>query len=160
MCWPSEVDGSSSIFGIWFARQGFNDDQYVNTTTTNIDGVPIGPAAASPWLLVTPQYFPPLLQWIHHRYPDLDIYVTENGVDVPNENSLPLAQALNDTYRINYLQQYISAMEGAMQAGVPLKGYFCWSLMDNFEVRDLFSPAARAALAWSSCPAVACLCSR
>ncbi len=91
---------------------------YVNTSVTSVDGVPIGPAAASPWLLVTPQYFPPLLHWVHNRYPNLIIYVTENGVDVPGENSLPMEQALNDTYRIEYLSQYITG-KGATVFGRP-----------------------------------------
>ncbi len=51
----------------------------------------------------------------------MDIYVTENGVDVPGENDMPLALALNDTYRIDYLSAYISAMQVAMKAGVPGK---------------------------------------
>jgi len=116
--------------------QGFDADMWVNTTTYDIHGTPIGPQAASSWLLITPQFFPNILAWVHARYPSLTIYITENGVDVPGEDSMPLAQALNDTYRINYLHGYLSALESSINSGIPVAGYFCWSLMDNFEWSD------------------------
>jgi beta-glucosidase len=53
------------------------------------------------------------------------------GVDVPNENSMPLEQALQDDFRMQYLHDYISAMSSAVQSGVPVRGYFCWSLLDK-----------------------------
>ena len=63
------------------------------------------------------------------RYHPGEIYVTENGVDVPNENSLSLADALNDTFRVNFYQGYVQAAQQAVNDGVPLKGYFAWSLL-------------------------------
>ena len=63
------------------------------------------------------------------RYHPGEIYVTENGVDVPNENSLLLADALNDTFRVNFYQGYVQAAQQAVNDGVPLKGYFAWSLL-------------------------------
>ena len=41
------------------------------------------------------------------RYGQPDIIVTENGVDVPAEASLPLPDVLHDTFRINYMQTYL-----------------------------------------------------
>jgi beta-glucosidase/6-phospho-beta-glucosidase/beta-galactosidase len=38
------------------------------------------------------------------RYNSPSIYITENGCDAPNEDSLPLAQALNDTFRVDYFK--------------------------------------------------------
>jgi len=35
--------------------------------------------------------------------------------------------------RIDYLHKHLSVMLRAIEAGVPLRGYFCWSLLDNFE---------------------------
>jgi len=40
---------------------------------------------------------------------------------------------IHDTARIDYLQQHLAALEDAMAQGVDVRGYFCWSLMDNFE---------------------------
>ena len=65
----------------------------------------------------------------NRRYNPGEIYVTENGVDVPNENSLALADALNDTFRVNFYQGYVQAAQQAVNDGVPLKGYFAWSLL-------------------------------
>jgi beta-glucosidase/6-phospho-beta-glucosidase/beta-galactosidase len=50
-----------------------------------------------------------------------------------------IIQALNDTFRVRYLHDYISSMAVARDAGVPVKGYFVWSLMDNFEWADGYS---------------------
>jgi beta-glucosidase len=69
----------------------------------------------------------------------LPIFVTENGVDVPNEDITPLPQVLNDQFRINYFSSYLASMEEAMAQGVPIKGYFAWSLLDNFEWADGYS---------------------
>lgn len=72
-----------------------------------------------------------LLMWLHREYPQIpEIYVTENGMACRDvlENG-----AVHDPERIAYLREHISAVYEAMQAGVPLKGYFVWSLMDNFE---------------------------
>jgi len=56
--------------------------------------------------------------------------ITENGcaMDDVVENG-----KIKDQKRINYLEKYIGAMQKAKQEGVCIKGYFLWSLMDNFE---------------------------
>ncbi|MGC1498135.1 MAG: GH1 family beta-glucosidase [Sulfitobacter sp.] len=61
---------------------------------------------------------------------DLPLYVTENGM--ANEDVL-IGGAVNDHARIDYLNQHLSAAQEAIAAGVPLKGYMIWSLMDNYE---------------------------
>lgn len=58
---------------------------------------------------------------------DLPLYVTENGMANPDTLDQP------DTARIDYLNAHLAAAQGAMAQGVPLKGYFIWSLMDNYE---------------------------
>lgn len=61
----------------------------------------------------------------------LPVYVTENGMggnDKPDETG-----AINDNDRIAYLRDYISAMTEAARAGADVRGYFVWSLLDNFE---------------------------
>ena len=42
-----------------------------------------------------------------HRYSPSDIVVTENGCDVPDENSIPLPAALNDTFRVDFYRGYV-----------------------------------------------------
>jgi len=102
------------------------------------DGIPIGQQADSSWLWVVPWGLRKVLHWVYERY-NTPIIITENGVDVPDESSLPLDQALNDTFRVDYINGYTHNMLLAMQDGVPVQGYFCWSLMDNFEWADGYS---------------------
>ena len=72
-----------------------------------------------------------LLTWLHENYPEIpEIYVTENGISLEDrvENG-----SIADPGRIRFLQQHFQAALDAFGQGVPLKGYFVWSLMDNFE---------------------------
>ncbi|HSJ28082.1 MAG TPA: GH1 family beta-glucosidase [Acidimicrobiia bacterium] len=59
-----------------------------------------------------------------------EIYVTENGAAYPDTVG---PGGVDDQDRISFLQRHFDAASAAMQAGVPLRGYFVWSLMDNFE---------------------------
>lgn len=71
-----------------------------------------------------------LLQWIDKRYDHPEIIVTENGCALPDT---PINGTVNDTGRIDFLKGYIRACHTALADGVDLKGYFVWSLLDNFE---------------------------
>ncbi len=61
---------------------------------------------------------------------DLPLYVTENGMA---NNDVLQNGGVNDQTRINYLNQHFGAAQDAIKAGVPVKGYMIWSLMDNYE---------------------------
>jgi beta-glucosidase len=104
------------------------------TTLVEKDGKAIGLCGDLDWLYVVPWGLRKLLNWIKLNYDNPPIYITENGVAIPNESKLPLQEALNDTFRINYLNDYISEMKKAINIdGINIKGYFVWTLMDNFE---------------------------
>ncbi|GLW49943.1 beta-glucosidase [Streptomyces sp. NBRC 14336] len=66
-----------------------------------------------------------LLTRLHTEHPSLPLYVTENGAAVD--------EGLRDTTRVSYLDSHIGACARALAAGVDLRGYFVWSLLDNFE---------------------------
>lgn len=71
------------------------------------------------------------LMRVYFDYQPRKIYVTENGASYstpPDEHG-----NVPDVHRTNYLKTHFAAAHKAMQAGVPLAGYFVWSLMDNFE---------------------------
>ncbi len=59
------------------------------------------------------------------------LYITENGAAV--EDELGPDGQVHDPQRVRFLEAHFAEAERAMQAGVPLRGYFVWSLYDNFE---------------------------
>jgi hypothetical protein len=109
--------------------QSYGEDQGTSVTNTDLNGQLIGPQAASPWLNVVPQGMYDLLNYLNDRYNKPVFLITENGVDVPDENSLSLADALNDTFRVNYYSSYLDSVMRAIDNGVNVRGYFAWSLM-------------------------------
>jgi beta-glucosidase len=58
------------------------------------------------------------------------IYITENGIACDDRVQ---DGRVHDTQRLSFLLRHLQALDAAMQQGVDVRGYFCWSLMDNFE---------------------------
>ena len=67
----------------------------------------------------------------HQRYPDVDIIISENGAAMPDTVSDD--GKVHDQDRIDYLDGHFRAIHDALDLGAPVKGYYLWSLMDNFE---------------------------
>jgi beta-glucosidase len=88
------------------------------------------PCTAMDWE-VYPDGLTETLVWIKQRYGDLPLYVTENGAAF--DDPLPAAGKVQDPARIDYLSSHLDALRSAMEQGVDLRGYFAWSLLDNFE---------------------------
>jgi beta-glucosidase len=81
---------------------------------------------------VCPEALTRVLTWVKSRYGDIPLYVTENGAafyDPPKT----VNGSVNDALRVDYYRTHISAVRDAMLAGVDVRGYFAWSLLDNFE---------------------------
>ena len=79
---------------------------------------------------VYPQGLTELLVRLQRDYEPKALMVTENGaafVDQLQEGQV------NDPERLDYLREHIQACAAALNQGVALKGYFAWSLLDNFE---------------------------
>jgi beta-glucosidase len=72
-----------------------------------------------------------LLELLHQKYAPKAIYITENGAAY--EDVLRADGTVQDEARQRYLQRHFCAAHAALQMGVPLRGYFVWSLLDNFE---------------------------
>ncbi|HEY5381239.1 MAG TPA: GH1 family beta-glucosidase [Acidobacteriaceae bacterium] len=92
------------------------------------------PRMAAGWLQLGPggMYWSPKL--LHELWGVKDIYITENGAaswDVPT----PTGEVL-DVDRVFFLRSYLSQLQRAIDEGVPVKGYFLWSLIDNYEWAD------------------------
>jgi beta-glucosidase/6-phospho-beta-glucosidase/beta-galactosidase len=69
------------------------------------------------------------LMSIHGLRPGLPVYVTENGLGLDER---PEGGRIEDPERIAYLRSHLEAVGTALRAGVDVRGYFVWSLMDNF----------------------------
>jgi beta-glucosidase len=88
------------------------------------------------------EVYPPaltdVLMWVHNRYGSIPLFITENGAafDDPPAVEGPI---LDDPLRVAYLRDHLWAAHEAMRQGVDLRGYFVWSLMDNFEWRAGYS---------------------
>ncbi|MCX7027634.1 MAG: GH1 family beta-glucosidase [Spirochaetes bacterium] len=82
------------------------------------------------WYIV-PQGLRRVLRHISREYSPKAIYVTENGAAFKDEVSKD--GGIHDPGRIDYLKSHLGACREAIVDGVPLRGYFVWSLLDNFE---------------------------
>jgi beta-glucosidase len=72
-----------------------------------------------------------VLSWLYYEYKVPRIYITENGCsfsDGPGEDG-----QVHDKRRIQYLHAHLKEARRAIENGIPLRGYFVWSLLDNFE---------------------------
>ncbi|MEZ5117659.1 MAG: GH1 family beta-glucosidase [Candidatus Nanopelagicales bacterium] len=82
---------------------------------------------------VVPEALTELLVGLRDRYGDAlpPLLVTENGTSIPDE--VDSEGRVRDGFRIAYLDRHIRAVAAAIDAGVDVRGYFCWSFIDNFE---------------------------
>ncbi|CAI9760924.1 unnamed protein product [Fraxinus pennsylvanica] len=101
--------------------------------STERDGKPIGTKAGSDWLYIVPSGIYKLMLYIKSTYNNPIIYITENGVDEKNDNTLTVADACKDEIRIKYHHDHLVCLKNAMDQGANVKGYYIWSMFDNFE---------------------------
>ncbi|MCM3660923.1 GH1 family beta-glucosidase [Georgenia satyanarayanai] len=72
-----------------------------------------------------------LLVRMHREHPGLQLMVTENGAAFPDR--VETDGSIQDLDRIEYLRDHVQAVSDAVAAGAPVRGYYVWSLLDNFE---------------------------
>jgi beta-glucosidase len=70
------------------------------------------------------------VRWVSAEYGRPPIYITENGVC---DNTSPVDGAVHDATRLDLLRGFIAGLHGAIGDGCDVRGYYQWSLMDNFE---------------------------
>jgi beta-glucosidase len=80
---------------------------------------------------VYPEGLYDILGRLHFDYRFPVLYVTENGAAYHDEVSQD--GSVDDPQRVVFLKEHLEAAARAIAAGVPLRGYFVWSLLDNFE---------------------------
>lgn len=79
---------------------------------------------------ISPDEFIDLIKMVREKYTDLPIYITENG---SAWNDSVVDGRVHDAERTDYLVKHLEAVAKMNQMGLNVAGYFCWSLLDNFE---------------------------
>ena len=80
---------------------------------------------------IAPEYLTDLLVRLRSDYGEIPLLITENGAAF--DDRLNGADAVEDDRRVAYLRGHIEAVERAREQGVDVRGYYVWSLLDNFE---------------------------
>ncbi|MCG6568129.1 GH1 family beta-glucosidase [Tessaracoccus sp. ZS01] len=130
---------STTTVGLWDGRSPrANADGHKPSTGTAWPGShdvvefheQAGPHTEMGWN-IAPEGLHELLVSLRGQFPDLPLMVTENGASfadvVAADGSVP------DAERVDYLRRHLTAAHRALSDGVDLRGYFVWSLLDNFE---------------------------
>lgn len=86
---------------------------------------------------VSPESLYRLLMWTWQNYAPEHLYITENGAAFADEVSAD--GAVHDERRLNFYREYLTNVHRAITEGVPMRGYFAWSLLDNFEWAEGYS---------------------
>lgn len=115
---------SNAEEGNIYGNGGLSEDQDV---TLSVD--PTWKTTSMQWAIV-PWGCRKLLEWIAKRYDNPPIYITENGCSYEAND---VSSIIEDQERIDFFEGYLDACSQAIDNGVDLRGYFIWSLMDNFE---------------------------
>jgi beta-glucosidase len=113
------ADAPQSLFGAWFGAVP------AGTRFTAI-GWPIDPSGLTDTLVR-----------LRDHYGNPDVYVTENGACY--DDPIAADGTVHDQDRVEYLREHVAAARSALAAGVKLRGYFAWSLLDNFEWAEGYS---------------------
>ena len=124
--YAADVPADSDIEDVSvYGNGGIFEDQYVQLSVDESWGKTSMNWAVVPWGCQK------MLEWIHQRYDAPDIIITENGCSY--SNTINAKGDCMDEKRIDFVNGYLNACHAAIQNGVQLKGYFLWSLLDNFE---------------------------
>ncbi len=126
---PQDFIGANNYQGTYF--DVYPDGSYKH--------VPRSPGACVNHLgwLITPETLYWCVREMCNRY-HCDMYICENGLCLSETPSVD--GFVHDPQRIDYLQRHLDGLEKAYDEGYPIKGYFAWSLMDNFEWASGYEP--------------------
>lgn len=141
---PKVEEGDMKIIGSPVDFLGLNiyNPSYVRADDTpqgfTIDPMPSSyPHMYSPWIQISPE----CIYWGVRNVSDLwkpkTLYITENGTS--SDDSINAAGRIEDVDRVMYLRNHLTHLHRAVDEGYPVRGYFLWSLLDNFEWADGFS---------------------
>ncbi|XP_031127069.1 beta-glucosidase 46-like [Ipomoea triloba] len=97
------------------------------------NGIPIGESTGMDILYVYPEGMKKTVTYLKERYNNTPLYIAENGYCEIIDSQSKDEELLYDIKRVNFMTEYIDALSTAMREGADVRGYFAWSLLDNFE---------------------------
>ena len=118
------------IFGVNFYKRYVAQSDNTESTDVMINYRDPKNITSREWE-VKPEVLFELLMWLHNEYHIQDMVVSENGADYHDEVSAD--GRVYDPLRQAFIKDHITAVWHAVQMGAQVNGYFCWSLLDNFE---------------------------
>ena len=135
---PDIHDGDLTLIGAATDFLGFNvyGGLYVEATGDAdqpyriIEFPPCYPKAMADWIKFVPQALYYGVKFLHEVFGHQKLYISENGCAMDDQL---IDGRIDDTDRLQYFRLYLGAAQRAAADKLPLKGYFAWSLMDNFE---------------------------
>jgi beta-glucosidase len=95
------------------------------------------PRMASPWLYIGPEVIYWAVRNVSEIWKPKELYITENGCSA--DDVITKDGRIEDTDRVMYLRNHLTHLQRAASEGYPIKGYFLWSLLDNYEWADGYS---------------------
>ena len=135
ICAPLDFFGVNYYFPSVVADAPFAEPDPARRTAADIGTAPVitpGEELTAMGWPIDPDGLRRLLTWLKSTYPTLPpIYITENG-RASNDLVSPEGQ-IEDPERIRYVQEHLGAVAQAIAGGVDVRGYYYWSLLDNFE---------------------------
>ncbi|KAJ9562829.1 hypothetical protein OSB04_007989 [Centaurea solstitialis] len=97
------------------------------------DGQLIGEPTSMPRFFVVPRGMEEIVNHVKTRYNNRPMFITENGYSSPNVQDVEVDEILNDNKRVEFHEAYLASLAKAIRNGADVRGYFIWSLMDNYE---------------------------
>jgi len=137
------LKGSADFFGLNHYGTAFvsdaPDNEGADRDFANFSHSPDQPRAASSWLYGAGWGLRKIVNWVSRRYGRPPIYLMEGGWSLPKASSAD--EEVADNERVLYYANYTSELRKAVvEDKVDVRGYFAWSLMDNFEWADGYRP--------------------
>jgi len=97
------------------------------------NGVPIGDLEGMEGMYVVPRGMEKIIDYLKKRYHNKPMFVLENGYAHQITQDMQVQDSLVDVERVEYHKAYLAFLARAIRNGADVRGYFIWTLMDNFE---------------------------
>lgn len=102
-------------------------------TSSQQNGIPIGEPTELVWLNNYPLGMEKIVTYLKERFHNIPMIITENGYGDMRKANSTTEELLHDVKRMEYMVGYLDALSTAIRKGADVRGYFAWSLLDDFE---------------------------